>query len=300
MKKTNNLILDPSWVTGFTDAEGCFSVILTKRPNLKWRIMVSFEINLHYKDLSILYSIRDFFGVGTVYSSPNRSLCVYRVSKIDDLINVIIPHFLNYPLLTHKYSDFVLWSKVVNIISVKDHLTTAGFNTILTYYASINRGMSNKVLSEFPNVVGVERVKNNNLDTTTLLNPFWVSGFTAGDGGFSVGLRPGANSLDIFYFRFHIAQHYRDVELMNKFIQFFECGNVNVRIKDSRCDFYVQDFNKIYNNIIPHFDNYPLQNIKHLDFADFKKAAELYKTDARKNGEALKLIINNMNSNRVF
>jgi hypothetical protein len=51
MKKTNNLILNPSWVTGFTDAEGCFSVILTKRPNLKWRIMVSFEINLHYKDI---------------------------------------------------------------------------------------------------------------------------------------------------------------------------------------------------------------------------------------------------------
>jgi hypothetical protein len=49
-----------------------------------------------------------------------------------------------------------------------------------------------------------------------------------------------------------------------------------------------------------HFDSYPLQNIKHLDFADFKKAAELYKTDATKNGEALKFIINNMNSNRVF
>ena len=155
--------------------------------------MVSFEINLHLKDISILHSIRDFFGVGTVYSSPNRSLCVYRVSKIDDLINVIIPHFLNYPLLTQKYSDFVLWSKVVNIISVKDHLTTAGFNTILTHHASINRGMSSKVLSEFPDIVGVKRVKNNNLDTSTILNPSWVSGFVAGDGGFSVGLRPGSN-----------------------------------------------------------------------------------------------------------
>jgi hypothetical protein len=66
---------------------------------------------------------------------------------------------------------------------------------------------------------------------------------------------------------------------MNQFIQFFDCGNVNVRITDNRCDFYVQDLNKIINNIIPHFDNYPLQNIKHLDFADLKKAAELYKTD---------------------
>ena len=106
--------------------------------------------------------------------------------------------------------------------------------------------------------------------------------------------------LDIIYFRFHIAQHFRDTLLMNKFIQFFGCGNVNIRSTDSRCVFYVQDFTVIYDKIIPHFDSYPLHNIKHLDFADFKKAAELYKLDGRKNGEAIKTIINNMNSKRVY
>ncbi len=262
--------------------------------------MVSYEINLHVKDIAILHSIRDFFGVGSVYSSPNRSLCVYRVNHIDDLINVIIPHFEDNPLLTQKYSDFVLWSKVVNIISTKGHLTPTGFNTILTYYASINKGMSSKVASQFPNIVGVEKVVNNVLDSSLELNPFWVTGFTSGDGGFSVGIRTGINSSEIFYFRFHIAQHSRDVVLMNKLIQFFDCGNVNIRIKDNRCDFYVQDLTKIINNIIPHFENYPLQNIKHLDFADFKKAAELYKTDGKKNGEAIKSIINNMNSKRTY
>ena len=182
MKTTNNLIstenqiLNPSWVTVFTDAEGCFSVILTQRSNSKWRIMVSFEINLDKKDIAILHSLRDYFGVGSVYSSPNRSLCLYRVNKIDDLINVIIPHFVDYPLLTQKYSDFVLWSKVVN----KEHLTPTGFNTILTYYASINKGMTSKVSSQFPNIVGVEKVENNALNSTIELNPFWVTGFTAG------------------------------------------------------------------------------------------------------------------------
>ena len=33
-----------------------------------------------------------------------------------DLNNIIIPHFLNYPLLTQKYSDFILFSKVIKII----------------------------------------------------------------------------------------------------------------------------------------------------------------------------------------
>jgi|SwirhisoilCB3_FD_contig_123_61239_length_1516_multi_5_in_1_out_1_1 hypothetical protein len=129
------------------------------------------KLVLDKKDIAILHSVRDYFGVGSVYSSPNRSLCLYRVNKIDDLINVIIPHFVDYPLLTKKYSDFVLWSKVVNIISNKEHLTPTGFNTILTYYASINKGMTPKVSSQFPNIVGVEKVENNALNSSMELHP---------------------------------------------------------------------------------------------------------------------------------
>ena len=32
----------PNWVTGFSDAEGCFSVIISKVSALRWRIIVSF------------------------------------------------------------------------------------------------------------------------------------------------------------------------------------------------------------------------------------------------------------------
>lgn len=70
---------------------------------------------------------------------------------------------------------------------------------------------------------------------------------------------------------------------MNLFVKFFGCGNVNIRLKNNRCDFYVPDLNKIYNIIIPHFNNYPLCNIKFLDFEDFKKGAELYKSEGKKN-----------------
>lgn len=146
--------------------------------------------------------------------------------------------------------------------------------------------------------MGVEKVENIALNSSLELNPFWVSGFTA--GGFTVGFRTKGNSSGVFYFRFHIAQHSRDVVLMNKLIQFFNCGKVSLRLQYSRCDFYVQDSNKIVNNIIPHFDNYPLQNIKHLDFTDFKKAVELHKSEGLTNGEAIKDIINNMNSKRVY
>jgi hypothetical protein len=112
--------LDPNWITGFCDAEGCFTVIISKRgDNLKWRVTVSFEINLHTKDIEILNKIKKYFKVGSITSRKNRNLCVYRVTKIEDLMKTIIPHFYSYPLLTLKYSDYILWSKVVELVSKK-------------------------------------------------------------------------------------------------------------------------------------------------------------------------------------
>jgi hypothetical protein len=65
---------------------------------------------------------------------------------------------------------------------------------------------------------------------------------------------------------------------MNLLISYFGCGKVNIRKNRERCDFYVQDFSKIRNIIIPHFSDYPLQNIKHLDYLDFKKASESFES----------------------
>jgi hypothetical protein len=40
--------------------------------------------------------------------------------------------------------------------------------------------MTPKVSSQFPNIVGVEKVENNALNSSMELNPFWT-GFTAGE-----------------------------------------------------------------------------------------------------------------------
>lgn len=67
-----------------------------------------------------------------------------KVNAINDLTSIIIPHFTKFPLLTQKYSDFALWSLVVEMVSFKEHLTEAGFAKVLPIYAYINRGVSAK------------------------------------------------------------------------------------------------------------------------------------------------------------
>ena len=44
---------------------------------------------------------------------------VYSVQSIKDLTNVIIPHFMKYPLLTPKRADFLLLKLVVELMKKK-------------------------------------------------------------------------------------------------------------------------------------------------------------------------------------
>lgn len=298
--------LDPNWVTGFVDAEGCFSVIIEISESSKWKVRISFEINLHEKDKDILYKLQSFFGIGAVYHRADRKKSVYRVTNVNYIMNVIIPHFTNYPLISKKAIDFLLWSKVVEIILNKDHLTKDGFLKILSYYASINKGVSKKVLNYYPNILPASKPV---ICLPVNLNPQWVSGFTAGDGGFSIYVRrakdyvlvAGAEKVDS---RFHIAQHSKDIELMKLFIQFFCCGKVTVRSNTStpRCDFYVQDTFFLLTKVISHFDKYPLLNLKQKDFLCFREAILLMKEKKHLTIEGLNKIKSlnlEMNSNRL-
>ena len=81
IKRLENQYLNPHFVTGFIDAEGCFHISLVNNLNLKLRLSVRavFQIALHKKDLGLLEKLREFFGVGNINSSGD---CLsYRIHK---------------------------------------------------------------------------------------------------------------------------------------------------------------------------------------------------------------------------
>ena len=312
----DNLILDPYWVTGFTDAEGCFSVIIEMSSLLKWKVRVSYEINLHIKDIAILHSIKRFFGVGSIYSNSNKNSCVYRVTTVKDLIAVIIPHFTKYPLISKKRNDFLLWSEVITMTNLKEHLTLEGFLIILSKYAAMNFGVSPKITKHYPNIIASERPE---FSLPDILEPQWVSGFIAGDGGFSIIIRPKKSNNVIptniekpnfedgyrIEFRMHVTQHKQDEKLINKLVNYFGCGKVYFRnnITTPRCDFIIQNLSDIYDKVLPHFDKYPLNNLKQLDYLDFKEAILIMKSEGylTKTGfNEIKLLKENMNNSRSW
>jgi len=71
--------------------------------------------------------------------------------------------------------------------------------------------------------------------------------------------------------KFTISQHIRDKQLLESFINYFNCGYLN---SDSNgVLFIVTKFSDINEKIIPFFDKYSINGTKSLDFEDLKKTA---------------------------
>nr|NP_150345.1 orf252 [Rhizophydium sp. 136]AAK84275.1 orf252 [Rhizophydium sp. 136] len=232
--------------------------------------------------------LKKYFGVGKVFIKSYRPIAVYKVTSLSELKNIIIPHFFNFPLKSKKFSDFFLWAKVVEKkFDHKLHLTEDGFKKILTYYASINKGIKPSVQKEYPNIVKINRVDP---DLFTKLDPNWISGFVSGDGGFSINIRKEYVTIET---RLHIAQHSKDVVLLNKIVEFFNCGKVYIRKNEStpRADYVSQNFNNNLNIIVKHFDSYPLYNVKQLDYLDFKEILNIINKDLHKTEDGFNRIL---------
>ncbi len=66
--------LNPDWITGFVDAEGCFTVTFSKNSKHKsvGSVHPKFLIGLHKRDENLLNHIKNFFNCGNINYSKNK------------------------------------------------------------------------------------------------------------------------------------------------------------------------------------------------------------------------------------
>ena len=138
-----------NWISGFTDGEGCFVVSVIRNSTTRFgkQIFPEFVVTQGAKSLSALEAIKGFFGCGSIvlnkrYDNHNEHLYRYCVRSISELNEKIIPFFEKFPLRTYKQKDFVLFKKVVGMMSKKRHLEEKGWNAILELASKTNRRKS--------------------------------------------------------------------------------------------------------------------------------------------------------------
>lgn len=119
--------LNPWFLSGFSDAKASFMLFFNKNDKCKtgYGAQACFQIGLHEKDRALLEMIRaSLRGVGNITKQGKDSI-QYRVTSSKDLA-VIVDHFDKYPLITHKWIDYVLFKQGFELILAKKHLTKEG------------------------------------------------------------------------------------------------------------------------------------------------------------------------------
>jgi hypothetical protein len=134
--------LEPQWVVGFVDGEGCFSVSIHRNPLVRrtpgWQVNPVFQVSQHERHRAVLEALQAFFGCGRVRGKGAGSrVDVFAVDRMVDLEAQILPFFELHPLVV-KHQDFVAFRTIVRAMRAKEHLTAGGFERIVRLAYGMN------------------------------------------------------------------------------------------------------------------------------------------------------------------
>lgn len=124
-------IMNPYWLSGFVEAEGCFSVVIFKNKTSKLgeAVKLSFILTQSIRDESLIKSLIEYLGCGNT-SLDSRGTIDFKVTNFSSIKDIIIPFFIKYPLIGNKKLDLSDFSEITRLMENKSHLTLEGLNKI--------------------------------------------------------------------------------------------------------------------------------------------------------------------------
>lgn len=128
-----------SWLSGFVDADGSFSVQYTKTEDGAKKSQISCRMRIEQRVLDpitnnsysdILNQICTFLNCNLLTRTNCRGsyYTLAAASKVSSAI--LIKYFSKYPLFTSKFLDYKDWEQVAYLIINNQHLTKEGINTV--------------------------------------------------------------------------------------------------------------------------------------------------------------------------
>ena len=124
-------IMNPNWLSGFVEAEGCFSVVIFKNKTSKLgeAVKLSFILTQSIRDESLMKSLIEYLGCGNTNLDYTGTIN-FKVTNFSSIKNIIIPFFAKYHLKGNKNLDLSDFSEITRLMVNKSHLTLDGLNKI--------------------------------------------------------------------------------------------------------------------------------------------------------------------------
>jgi len=122
----------------------------------------------------------------------------------------------------------------------------------------------------------------------------YISGYTDGEGCFSVSFskRPKLKMGWEVKPSFSVGQNYDRREVLDLMKEYFKCGFMRRDYSDKTLKYEVRSLEELLNNIIPHFQKFPLLSSKNKDFLLFAEICGQMKKFEHRNLKGIKKIIN--------
>lgn len=122
------------WLSGFTDAEGCFNVGINKAGT-----SVSLRFILDQKNAErLFYHLKFLFGYGNInLRGTTNGVYRFTIGSFTRL-KPVCDYFHAFPLKSKKGLSFSKWYNIYNLVARKSHKTRAGIANIRTLAKDIN------------------------------------------------------------------------------------------------------------------------------------------------------------------
>ena len=186
--KWNNLSEEEkfkTWLVGFTDGDGCFSIVKSGGT-----FRLQFSLSQSEYNLRLLYYIKKNLGYGSVSKSSKQNWGNFRITDRKVLNQVIFPIFDKYPLLTSKYFNYVRFKEAYYILENKE-LTTEMKNKMIEELRS--KELPANYIS--PAISSLNK-ESKYEDIIKVISVYWLAGFIEAEGHFGVYTYPNRITID--------------------------------------------------------------------------------------------------------
>lgn len=128
--------LKDAWFSGFTDAEGCFTISFLRGSSIyRIRFMVS---QTGRENLPVLSHFVLLFKVGQIEMHSQKNHFMFIISGSKNCL-AIYSYFHSFPLKTKKVESFSLWKQVHEAIQKKEHLNSIILPKLIEKAKQINQ-----------------------------------------------------------------------------------------------------------------------------------------------------------------
>jgi LAGLIDADG DNA endonuclease family protein len=284
----NQFILSPGYISGLTQTDGSFfcSILLSPKHRFGIQFRPKYTITADLDSKYVLDKIQAYFNCGLITINNKKHTAEFVVNKLEDLNNIIIPHFNNYSIFCGKLHAFNIFKQIVLALFNKEKRTLEERRELLNLALKMNK-TNNRTKerietlhtllgnSNAPLVEDIETEKIELKEIAENLSNDFISGIIDGDGSFFISFQTNGNIKT----GFNITNEPDSRPLLEKIkAQLENIGSIQEGSKNELV-YTVNGINQINDVLIPFMDKSPIFSERALHYFKFKTVSLLLKRE---------------------